>query len=48
VSGHICSEHDPEFIAKSVQQWITAAGAKTAYIEAGSPLQNTGGCGCPG
>jgi putative transposase len=48
VPGHIRFEHSPEFVAKAEQQWITATGAKTAYIEAGSPLQNTGGCGCPG
>jgi len=48
VPGHIRSEHGPEFVAKAVQQWIRAAGAKTAYIEPGSPSQNTGGCGCPG
>jgi putative transposase len=47
VPGHIRSEHGPGFIAKAVQQWITAAGAKTAYIEPGNPLQNTGG-NCPG
>ena len=48
VPGYIHSERDPEFIAKAVQQWISAAGAKTAYIEPGSPLQDTSGCGCPG
>ena len=30
----------PEFIAKAVQDWITAVGAKTAYIEPGSPWEN--------
>ncbi len=29
--------HGPEFIAKSVQAWITGVGAKTAYISPGSP-----------
>ena len=30
----------PEFIAKAVQNWITAVGAKTAYIAPGSPWEN--------
>ena len=29
-----------EFIAKAVREWITAVGAKTAYIEPGSPWEN--------
>jgi len=29
-----------EFVAKAVREWITAAGAKTAYIEPGSPWEN--------
>ena len=29
-----------EFIADAVRQWIRAVGAKTAYIEAGSPWEN--------
>jgi putative transposase len=35
-SDHIRSDNGPEFIAKAVREWITAAGAKTAYIEPGS------------
>jgi len=27
----------PEFVARAVQQWIGAVGAKTAYITPGSP-----------
>ena len=30
----------PEFVAKAVQEWITAVGAKTAYIAPGSPWEN--------
>src|SRR4051812_9728100 len=30
----------PEFVAKAVQEWITAVGAKTAYITLGSPWEN--------
>ena len=34
---HIRSDNGPEFVAKAVQGWIAAVGAKTAYIERGSP-----------
>ena len=40
VPGHIRSDNGPEFVAKSVQTWIHAVGAKTAYIEPGSPWEN--------
>ena len=30
----------PEFVAKAVQEWITAVGANTAYITPGSPWEN--------
>ena len=32
--------YGPEFIAKKVRDWIDAVGAKTAYIEPGSPWEN--------
>jgi putative transposase len=32
--------YGPEFVAKTVQSWIGAAAAKTAYIEPGSPWEN--------
>ena len=32
--------YGPEFVAKAVQGWITAVGAKTAYIAPGSPWEN--------
>src|SRR5688500_17813751 len=38
VPAHVRSDNGPEFIAKAVQGWITAVGAKTAYIAPGSPL----------
>ena len=38
--GHIRSDNGPEFVAKAVQEWIGAVGAKTAYIEPGSPWEN--------
>jgi len=37
VPGHIRSDNGSEFVAKAVREWITAVGAKTAYIEPGSP-----------
>jgi putative transposase len=37
---HIRSDNGPEFVAKAVQEWIAAVGAKTAYIERGSPWEN--------
>ena len=40
VPGHIRSDNRPEFVAKAVQEWIGAVGAKTAYIEPGSPWEN--------
>jgi Integrase core domain len=40
VPAHIRSDNGPEFVAKAVQEWITAVGAKTAYIERGSPWEN--------
>lgn len=40
VPGHIRSDNGPEFVAKAVQEWIHAVGAKTAYITPGSPWEN--------
>ena len=40
IPGHIRSDNGPEFIAKAVQEWIAAVGAKTAYIAPGSPWEN--------
>jgi putative transposase len=37
---YIRSDNGPEFVAEAVQKWITAVGAKTAYIEPGSPWEN--------
>ena len=36
----IRSDNGPEFIAQKVRDWIEAVGAKTAYIEPGSPWEN--------
>jgi len=40
VPGHVRSDNGPEFIAKAVRDWIVAVGAKTAFIEPGSPWEN--------
>ena len=40
VPGHIRSDNGPEFIARAVQDWIGAVGARTSYIERGSPWEN--------
>ena len=38
--GHVRSDNGPEFVAKAVRDWIAAVGAKTAFIEPGSPWEN--------
>ena len=48
VPQHIRSDNGPEFIAKAVQDWITAGGAKTAYIAPGSPWENGSKASMPG
>lgn len=34
---YIRSDNGPEFVARDVRDWIEAVGARTAYIEPGSP-----------
>ena len=36
----IRSDKGPEFVAGAVRQWIAAVGARTAFIEPGSPWEN--------
>jgi putative transposase len=38
--GHIRSDNGPEFMATAVKGWINGVGAKTAFIEPGSPWEN--------
>jgi transposase InsO family protein len=38
--AHIRSDNGPEFAAIAVKGWITGVGARTAYIEPGSPWEN--------
>ena len=40
VPAFIRSDNGPEFVAQAVRDWINAVGAKTAYIEPGSPWEN--------
>ncbi len=40
IPTHIRSDNGPEFVAEALRDWIAAVGAKTAYIEPGSPWEN--------
>jgi putative transposase len=40
VPEHIRSDNGPEMTAKIVRQWLENVGAKTLYIEPGSPWEN--------
>ncbi|MGR3269842.1 IS3 family transposase [Thalassococcus profundi] len=40
VPDHIRSDNGPEVVAMAVREWIAAVGARTAYIEPGSPWEN--------
>jgi transposase InsO family protein len=40
VPAHVRSDQGPEFIAEAVKGWIAAVGARTVYIERGSPWEN--------
>ncbi|MCG8404531.1 MAG: integrase core domain-containing protein, partial [Phycisphaerales bacterium] len=40
VPTYIMSDNSSEFVAQAVRDWIKAVGAKTAYIEPGSPWEN--------
>ena len=37
---YVRSDNGPEFIALALREWMAAIGAKTAYIEPGSPWEN--------
>src|SRR5262249_32046110 len=39
IPAYIRSDNGPEFLARAVQEWIAVVGAKTAYIERGSPWE---------
>ena len=38
--AYVRSDNGPEFVAQVVRDWIAAVGAKTTYIEPGSPWEN--------
>jgi transposase InsO family protein len=40
IPGHIRSDNGPEFVATAVRAWINGVGAKTAFIDPGSPWEN--------
>ncbi|WP_149774779.1 IS3 family transposase [Ruegeria intermedia] len=40
VPACIRSDNGPEFVAQAARDWISAVGARTAYIEPGSPWEN--------
>ena len=40
VPEHLCSDNGPEFVARDLRQWLANTGAKTLYIEPGSPWEN--------
>ena len=40
IPTHIRSDNGPEFIAHDLRNWLSAVGAKTAYIMPGSPWEN--------
>ena len=39
VPERLRSDNGPEFVAKAMQDWIAAVGAKAAYIAPGSPTR---------
>jgi transposase InsO family protein len=40
IPEHLRSDNGPEFVAKDLRQWLADTGAKTLYIEPGSPWEN--------
>ena len=40
VPDHIGSDNGPEFTARAVREWFGRVGARTLYIEPGSPWEN--------
>lgn len=40
IPAYIRSDNGPEFVARAVRDWIGTVGAKTAFIEPGSPWEN--------
>jgi putative transposase len=40
VPEHLRSDNGPEFVARDLRKWLAEIGAKTLYIEPGSPWEN--------
>ena len=40
IPAFIRSDNGPEFVARDVRKWIESVGARTAFIEPGSPWEN--------
>jgi len=40
IPEHVRSDNGPEFVAKDLRKWLADTGAKTLYIEPGSPWEN--------
>ena len=40
VPKHLRSDNRPEFVAQDLRKWLADTGAKTLYIEPGSPCEN--------
>src|ERR1700688_4096266 len=40
VPEHLRSDNGPEFVARDLRKWLADTGAKTLYIEPGSPWEN--------
>ena len=40
IPEHMRSDNGPEFVAERLRKWLSAVGAKTLYIEPGSPWEN--------
>ena len=40
VPEHVRSDNGPEFVAKDLRNWLAGSGARTLYIEPGSPWEN--------
>ncbi len=40
IPEHMRSDNGPEFVAERLGKWLSAVGAKTLYIEPGSPWEN--------
>ena len=40
IPQHIRSDNGPDFVARSLRQWLVGLGTKPLYIEPGSPWKN--------